>query len=540
MTGRPRTTPLEVTDRQLEVARLVAAGYTNERIAQELGITHDGAKYHVSELLGRLGFERREEITAWYRSEHGSVVARTRRRLRSLTLLPAGLVAGGAVVGVAALVLLFVAFEGAMGGGDTDSDAPDPGSSAQLPPGEGERFIIERGEAAEILIAEYVHEYSGERWETRAAADLGERDLMFLVWAGGRTTVHGIDRATGERVAEVSVGDIVAHVAHAPGRLLVSRIGPGPTDDPGRPGYTFFIFDIADGLSLEAEIPLDHGLPQGTTSFGPALREQGALAFSTNGRYLYYLGETAEAWGYHVNYVGIIDLDGVPQVVAGADVEGCVSEPALYPAGDDSVLMTCSRSGTVQSIAPDGTLGPVVEGGGLAGYFHPDASGQGLEVRDEENQAPVQMLVAAETSNGTMLIYLDGTYAVADGDHVEVAGSVLPPTAARIHQWQGNVTRFDTTRLAFPTYRELPSGIPPGDPPSGIALFNTETAVVEYEIEITHYGSYPINSHEIALVGEQRVDILDLLTMRIVESYVTLHPDAADSPDMADRKPAVR
>ncbi|MCA9857203.1 MAG: helix-turn-helix transcriptional regulator, partial [Dehalococcoidia bacterium] len=80
MTERLRTRIEEVTSRQLEVARLVAEGHTNPEIATSLGITLDGAKYHVSELLGRLGLERREEIADWYRSERG---AQRRRRLFS-------------------------------------------------------------------------------------------------------------------------------------------------------------------------------------------------------------------------------------------------------------------------------------------------------------------------------------------------------------------------------------------------------------------------------------------------------------------------
>jgi DNA-binding NarL/FixJ family response regulator len=43
-----------LTARQCEVLQLVARGYTNPQIAQELGITLDGAKFQVSEILSRL------------------------------------------------------------------------------------------------------------------------------------------------------------------------------------------------------------------------------------------------------------------------------------------------------------------------------------------------------------------------------------------------------------------------------------------------------------------------------------------------------
>lgn len=42
-----------ITDRQMEVARLVAEGRSNPEIADVLGVSLVGAKYHVSELLGR-------------------------------------------------------------------------------------------------------------------------------------------------------------------------------------------------------------------------------------------------------------------------------------------------------------------------------------------------------------------------------------------------------------------------------------------------------------------------------------------------------
>lgn len=45
---------VELTPRQREVLELVARGKTNPEIAETLGITLDGAKFHVSEILDRL------------------------------------------------------------------------------------------------------------------------------------------------------------------------------------------------------------------------------------------------------------------------------------------------------------------------------------------------------------------------------------------------------------------------------------------------------------------------------------------------------
>jgi DNA-binding NarL/FixJ family response regulator len=47
--------PDALTGREREVLGLVRLGLTNEEIAGRLGITLDGAKYHVSQILSKLG-----------------------------------------------------------------------------------------------------------------------------------------------------------------------------------------------------------------------------------------------------------------------------------------------------------------------------------------------------------------------------------------------------------------------------------------------------------------------------------------------------
>lgn len=123
MTERLRTRMEEVTSRQLEVARLVAEGRTNPEIASALGITLDGAKYHVSELLGRLGLERRDEIAEWYRSE------RRGQRMRGFGGVFAGLFASApkafaSAAAVTAVVALGAVFAIGLSGGRAEDGAP--------------------------------------------------------------------------------------------------------------------------------------------------------------------------------------------------------------------------------------------------------------------------------------------------------------------------------------------------------------------------------------------------------------------------------
>jgi DNA-binding CsgD family transcriptional regulator len=66
LTHLHRPHAFELTPRQVEVLRLLEAGRTNPEIAAELGVSLDGAKYHVREIIGKLGVSSREEaVLAW-------------------------------------------------------------------------------------------------------------------------------------------------------------------------------------------------------------------------------------------------------------------------------------------------------------------------------------------------------------------------------------------------------------------------------------------------------------------------------------------
>lgn len=109
--GRPASTPERLTERQREVMELVARGRTNGEIAEALGISLDGAKWHVSELLMKFDVATREELIEAWESRPGPIT-RGVRWLGGLALwqakwaAAAGLVAVGAVV--AAGVILAV------------------------------------------------------------------------------------------------------------------------------------------------------------------------------------------------------------------------------------------------------------------------------------------------------------------------------------------------------------------------------------------------------------------------------------------------
>ena len=75
---RARLPEPQLTDRQREVLELVSRGHTNSEIAEMLGISLAGAKWHVSELLSRFCVDSREELIALHEQER-SVPAKVRR-----------------------------------------------------------------------------------------------------------------------------------------------------------------------------------------------------------------------------------------------------------------------------------------------------------------------------------------------------------------------------------------------------------------------------------------------------------------------------
>jgi DNA-binding CsgD family transcriptional regulator len=62
--GRPKH-PGVLTPREQEVLELIRAGLSNEQIAERLSISFATAKFHVSEIIGKLGVRDRREAALW-------------------------------------------------------------------------------------------------------------------------------------------------------------------------------------------------------------------------------------------------------------------------------------------------------------------------------------------------------------------------------------------------------------------------------------------------------------------------------------------
>ena len=56
------TTRASLTERELDVLRELTCGYTNDEIAQRLGITVNTVRYHIQNMLNKTGFENRLDL----------------------------------------------------------------------------------------------------------------------------------------------------------------------------------------------------------------------------------------------------------------------------------------------------------------------------------------------------------------------------------------------------------------------------------------------------------------------------------------------
>ena len=146
-----QVTPVpDLTPRQREVMKLIAGGRTNGEIADALGISLDGAKWHVTELLNRFGVGSREElIEAWEGRERGPLrwVRAIATGVAGFGTPKAGLVAGG-------LAVTAFAAGAVMMGGSASSPGPNAAADATSTPAQAGWFI-------ELALRDVLHRDDG-------------------------------------------------------------------------------------------------------------------------------------------------------------------------------------------------------------------------------------------------------------------------------------------------------------------------------------------------------------------------------------------
>ena len=65
MSGSVSQTPVTLSDRELQVVELVAAGLTNEKIAEKLEISKRTVDNHISNILKKTRVDNRVSLVRW-------------------------------------------------------------------------------------------------------------------------------------------------------------------------------------------------------------------------------------------------------------------------------------------------------------------------------------------------------------------------------------------------------------------------------------------------------------------------------------------
>lgn len=267
-----------LTARQEDVLRLMAEGATNGQIAERLGLSLEGAKWHIREIFGRLGVDSREEAVAvWKSARH--------RHNRLAWLAPLPLVGGVATALVAVAAVAAFAFSRS-----ADAPAAVPSATATV--------ASETATPADYLDAKApvitpsplraqppLKEVArGDKWRLLVADDgLGVPDASDMILAVGYETQPGrvdvLDR-DGRVAARVEAGDsVMARIRPTTGEVLISdwvRDGTVETYHA-----RLLVFDL-EARRLAGETPF------GTQRIEFTVPDNGIYA-SANGRWLYWL-----------------------------------------------------------------------------------------------------------------------------------------------------------------------------------------------------------------------------------------------------------
>ncbi|MEX0782848.1 MAG: helix-turn-helix transcriptional regulator [Dehalococcoidia bacterium] len=118
------------TPRQREVLDLIARGKTNQEVADTLGISLDGAKWHMREILSKLNVDSREEAAEYWRRRNGWR-GRWLSRVGGLGFASSTLARGAGLAALAGIGVIVVLF--ALGTDDSQDGGTDPPPGGQTP-----------------------------------------------------------------------------------------------------------------------------------------------------------------------------------------------------------------------------------------------------------------------------------------------------------------------------------------------------------------------------------------------------------------------
>jgi DNA-binding CsgD family transcriptional regulator/catechol 2,3-dioxygenase-like lactoylglutathione lyase family enzyme len=88
--GRPPHDDV-LTPAEWKVTHAVQHGMTNRAIAERSGVSRNGVKFHIANVLGKLGLPNRKALRLWFQAPKGSALERRGGRIQEKTVKSSGL-----------------------------------------------------------------------------------------------------------------------------------------------------------------------------------------------------------------------------------------------------------------------------------------------------------------------------------------------------------------------------------------------------------------------------------------------------------------
>ncbi len=381
-----------LTSRESEIASLIADGHTNAEIAERLGISFWTAKWHVSEIITKLGVDSREEVAEAWKREH-SLRGRLRRApagiLGAFSLKPMVPVLAGTAM---TFVGVFVAFAYAGGAGQGSrgrDDDPAPQvqatiSSTAIPTSIAPRdvpavYVVQPGDTCASIAATF----GLQEWALKARNRINDACTNLVVGQQLRLGMPGpnsTDSTNFVRLADLdgdpAKGHLSGYIDPTEGLLvrLVDVSGGEISSSSGQSSFRDWEFYIAgagtgDGIGgtiavvaservARFDLVVDGGAPV------PFTPEVAPAALGYPLRVLYVTappGSVWEFWGYDDagNYLGTVAHGSALGAGETYVVKSAPGGATPTPPGPRPEPLDAMSNGHVLSISPfDGALVP--------------------------------------------------------------------------------------------------------------------------------------------------------------------------------------
>jgi DNA-binding CsgD family transcriptional regulator len=319
------------TPRQREVLDAVAEGRTNAEIAVRLGISVDGAKWHVGELLAQTGCEDRQALGRWWRE------AKAERPTPGLLplLLARPHLSGGILLATLLLVGL------GWWAWSADGDRAEVPLVPQVPGGDEGYLGGGRIRPSEPIFEEFYVELTVEGGAGESRIDL--RDLR-----------------SGRKLGSVQAGYRPMVLVRQEAQELLVSSGV----NPGTPEFrkVLQVYDLR-GYSLELERTIEVPDRINCTTYCQP------MVLSRDERYVYYAARTTapecgaggDASVCDVHAIWAIDLDRPEEARASVELPRGCGVPSLGVSGQSGAIIGCRgqypvQGGWTQLVGPEGAV----------------------------------------------------------------------------------------------------------------------------------------------------------------------------------------